>query len=236
MNLRAFVFFGLLVTVAVIFTLFPQVDQSVSAEFYRSGGGFFLYENPVIRAIHDAVPIFAVGTGIALLMIFARAGWTRRTVAGLSWRAAAYLLAVLIIAPGLLVNSVLKDHWGRARPSQTVEFGGKKVFTPALVISDQCDRNCSFVCGHAAMAFIALGWRRQKDAADALVACALRNPLDVTEGLQIVDSLREMFAGEDRNLGLEALIAQHSSTVIRVAANRALTDGSFKRSNPTSPC
>lgn len=48
---------------------------------------------------------------------------------------------------------MLKDNWGRARPSHTVEFGGKKTFTPALIISNQCDHNCSFVCGHAAMAF-----------------------------------------------------------------------------------
>lgn len=84
--------------------------------------------------------------------------------------------------------------------------------------------------------FIALGWRRQKDAADALVECALRNPLDVTEGLQIVDSLREMFVDEDRNLGLEALIARHPSAVIRAAANGALPGDSSRRSNPTSPC
>ncbi len=70
---------------------------------------------------------------------------------------------------------------------------------------------------------IALGWRRQKDAADALVACAMRNPVDVIEGLQIVDSLREIFMGEPRNPGLEALIARHPSAVIRAAAARALS-------------
>ncbi|TAN56852.1 MAG: phosphatase PAP2 family protein [Magnetospirillum sp.] len=154
MSVRAIVFVSLLLSVAVVFTLFPALDQGISALFYRAGGGgFFLYENPLIRGIHDAVPPLAIGSGVALLAILAGALWMKRPIAGLSWRSAIYLLAVLIVAPGLLTNTVLKDNWGRARPSHTVEFGGKKAFTPALVISDQCDHNCSFVCGHAAMAF-----------------------------------------------------------------------------------
>lgn len=99
MSVRPFVFFSLLVAVSVVFTISPQLDQSVSGLFYRSGGGFFLYENPVIRAIHDAVPPLAVGSGIALVIILAWTGWTKRPVVGLSWRSAAYLLAVLIVAP-----------------------------------------------------------------------------------------------------------------------------------------
>lgn len=123
MSIRAVVFFGLLLAVALIFTLFPQVDQSVSGLFYRSGGGFFLYANPIIRTINGVVPPLAVGSGIVLATILAWTGWTKRPVAGLSWRAAAYLLAVLLVAPGLLANTALKDHWGRARPSHTVTFG-----------------------------------------------------------------------------------------------------------------
>jgi len=72
---------------------------------------------------------------------------------------------------------------------------------------------------------IALGWRRQRDAADALVACARRNPLDVTEGLRIVESLRQMFESEAGNPGLERLAARHPSAIIREAAAGALEEG-----------
>ena len=153
MSTRRVVFTGLLLAAAVVFSLFPGLDRAVSGRFYRSGEGFFLYDNPVIRAIHDAIPPMAIASAAVLLAMLAWMGWTKRTVAGLSWRPVAYLLAVLSIGPGLLTNTVLKDHWHRARPSQTVEFGGHARFTPALVPSDQCDHNCSFVCGHAAMAF-----------------------------------------------------------------------------------
>jgi lipid A 4'-phosphatase len=150
---RRAVFAGLLLAAAVVFTLFPGLDRIVSGLFYRPGEGFFLYDNPVIRAIHDAIPPLAFASAAVLLALLSWMGWTKRAVAGLSWRPVAYLLAVLAIGPGLLTNTVLKDHWHRARPSQTVEFGGHSRFTPALVPSDQCDHNCSFVCGHAAMAF-----------------------------------------------------------------------------------
>jgi len=70
------------------------------------------------------------------------------------------LLVVLAIGPGLVVNGILKEHWGRARPRDVTEFGGDRRFTPAFVISDQCERNCSFTAGHpsAGFALAALGY------------------------------------------------------------------------------
>src|SRR5262249_27542471 len=50
--------------------------------------------------------------------------------------------------------AVFKDHWGRARPNEIVEFGGWKAFTPAVVPADQCNSNCSFVSGEAASVFL----------------------------------------------------------------------------------
>jgi lipid A 4'-phosphatase len=47
----------------------------------------------------------------------------------------------------LVVNGLLKAYWGRARPTQIVDFGGTAQFTPAWEISDQCAKNCSFVSG-----------------------------------------------------------------------------------------
>jgi lipid A 4'-phosphatase len=65
-----------------------------------------------------------------------------------------FLFVVLSIAlgAGLLTNVVLKDSWGRARPSQIVEFGGPKQFSPPFMRSTQCDKNCSFVSGDASLA------------------------------------------------------------------------------------
>ena len=64
-----------------------------------------------------------------------------------------YLLTSLLLGPGLVVESFLKTFSGRARPKEIIEFGGEATFSSALVFSDQCLRNCSFVSGHAAIAF-----------------------------------------------------------------------------------
>jgi membrane-associated phospholipid phosphatase len=64
-----------------------------------------------------------------------------------------FLVAAAVLGPGLIANTVLKDHWGRARPSQIEAFGGTRQFTPAPLPATQCERNCAFVSGHAALAF-----------------------------------------------------------------------------------
>ena len=51
-----------------------------------------------------------------------------------------------------MTNVIFKDSWGRARPSQIVEFGGVKQFSPPFMRSDQCQKNCSFVSGDASLA------------------------------------------------------------------------------------
>jgi lipid A 4'-phosphatase len=73
---------------------------------------------------------------------------------------------VAVTGPMLLVNGVFKDHWGRARPSQVVEFGGTQQFTRAALPADQCPKNCSFVSGHASVGFyflaLAFVWPRRR--------------------------------------------------------------------------
>ena len=65
-----------------------------------------------------------------------------------------FLAACLAAGPGLVANLILKDQWGRARPRHVVELGGTKAFTPPLVISNQCPRNCSFVSGEASSTYV----------------------------------------------------------------------------------
>ena len=51
------------------------------------------------------------------------------------------------------IGEVFKENFGRARPRHIEEFNGKREFTGAFKISDQCERNCSFSSGHAAMGY-----------------------------------------------------------------------------------
>ena len=54
----------------------------------------------------------------------------------------------------LVVNLLLKNMWGRARPNDILPFGGEESFTPWYKISDSCASNCSFVSGDASVGFL----------------------------------------------------------------------------------
>ena len=51
------------------------------------------------------------------------------------------------------MNIFLKGFWGRARPGDILQLGGKEGFTPWYQISESCDSNCSFVSGDASVGF-----------------------------------------------------------------------------------
>ena len=141
------------VVAAVVFIAFPRIDPAVVAWFHVEGEGFPLGRVPPLAWMSFALRWTWVAGVLALLGMVA---WSMAAHVP-RWlpprRSAAYLLAVLIIGPGVVVNLVFKDHWGRARPAHTQEFGGERTFSPPLVISDQCRRNCSFVSGDASVGF-----------------------------------------------------------------------------------
>ena len=143
-----------------LFMTFPGLDLWTSGLFWRADGGFVLRNWTPFRIVYDAVPVATWALVVGLLLL-ALLGWILgRAIGPFDRRTIPFLLLTIALGPGLLTNTVLKDHWGRARPSQIVEFGGTKQFTPVLQPSDQCDHNCSFPSGHSAMAFslVALGF------------------------------------------------------------------------------
>ena len=54
----------------------------------------------------------------------------------------------------LVVNVVLKNMWGRARPNDVSYFNGFQDFNPWYKISDACPSNCSFVSGDTSVGFL----------------------------------------------------------------------------------
>jgi lipid A 4'-phosphatase len=58
----------------------------------------------------------------------------------------------MLLGPGLLVNVVLKDHWGRPRPIDIVQYGGDQHFVAWWDPRGDCPANCSFVSGDVSTA------------------------------------------------------------------------------------
>lgn len=146
---RFYLFFAFSIA---FFLLFPQVDIAVTSLFYSESEGFFWAKHPLVKLLYNIPKPIVIVAVLALIVLLIDMGFKKRLF-NIRPLILFYFVTVMALGPGLIVHNLFKDHWGRARPSQTSEFNGTKAFTPAWVISDQCNKNCSFVSGHSAGAF-----------------------------------------------------------------------------------
>jgi lipid A 4'-phosphatase len=158
----------------LVLAAWPALDLAASQAFFRPGRGFLLASEPgydLVRTTYELVRPAArwlvAGFGAAALLAGMLAVVRGSAVAGIRARGWAFLLVALLVGPGLLVNAVLKESWGRARPDDVTLFGGNHQFSAALTPSNQCHHNCSFVAGDPSLGFFLqafgyVGRRRQR--------------------------------------------------------------------------
>ena len=134
---------------SIVFFLFPSLDITVSGLFFGQDGKFIASESdwfiyfirkmllPLMALLVFFVPIAAVIKQI----------YFKEKILNIPVREWAYLFSCLIIGTGIVVNSIFKNLWGRARPNDTIQFGGQEPFTIPWLNVDYCSTNCSFVSG-----------------------------------------------------------------------------------------
>ena len=71
-------------------------------------------------------------------------------------------------------------------------------------------------------AIIALGLRRETATAQPLAECALRHPIDVVVGMEIVKALKHFPASAERRRALETLAQSHAAHAVRAEAAAVL--------------
>jgi len=143
------------VVVGVVFGVFPQLDLDFSALFFDAKTHVWMAEGKTwVAHARDAARLV---TGLLVAPAGLAAVWklvlprARMLVPG---RAALFLLLSLALGPGILANSVLKDHWGRYRPVDLTQFGGSdRPFTAWWDPRGACVGNCSFIAGEPSGAF-----------------------------------------------------------------------------------
>lgn len=140
----------------VVFATWPALDLHASRLAF-DGTRFALADSEVLGALRYAVWTATVVVGLGSLALggaWLALGRRARVAPG----PLAYPGVLMLLGPGLLVNGLLKEHWGRARPADVEAFGGEATFTPPFEIANQCAGNCSFVSGEGAGAVaLALG-------------------------------------------------------------------------------
>jgi len=85
---------------------------------------------------------------------------------------------ILLIGPGVLVNILVKDLWGRPRPEQTVVFGGDMQYRPLYQPGTTDLGAHSFPCGHASIGFYLMApafvfWRTRPRLSAAFLALGM---------------------------------------------------------------
>ena len=142
---------GLSVALALLPTAWTALDLRAAALFLGPEAHNEVFRWWWVELINLYAP-----AAFRVLVFAALAGWLWATLGSQKkhWRLPlAFIVLAGALGPGVVVNSVFKDNWQRARPYQVEAFGGTQQFTRAAVITDQCDNNCSFVSGHVACGF-----------------------------------------------------------------------------------
>lgn len=128
-----------------------QVDLAIAHYFYDGNGHFSNHPFYLWMFDYGVLPakLLCAGALILFLGSFVIKRWQR-------WRATALaFVLILAVGAGLITHVILKDHWGRPRPKQVVEFGGSQAFRPYYEPNffHQPQPSKSFPCGHCTMGF-----------------------------------------------------------------------------------
>jgi len=129
---------GLDITVT---SLFYEANSANHWPLARTGFWRFFYEFPPRLSLFVAVACLLVIMVSALLQ-----KWRQQR------KAAYFVLAVFVVGPGILVNGIFKDHWGRPRPDQIAQFGGVQEYVPPGYFNAKGDGK-SFPSGHSSVGF-----------------------------------------------------------------------------------
>ena len=142
--------------IAIIFiSIGPSIDIFISSLFYSSAKDFILQDFSliaiVVRKIFLPLTIFyilflpIVSMFTPIKKIYFNYNFNIKTIVFI-WISTFFNLIFII-------NVLLKNMWGRARPNDIIHFGGKDIFTPWFKFSQACSTNCSFVSGDASVGF-----------------------------------------------------------------------------------
>lgn len=143
----------LIISIALLFHN-TNLDIILQRIFFKQSVGWYVKKIPFWNIYYHF--FFHYGNIPALLMILSSVlllilgFWS---IKYLKYRKIAVLLLLtMVIGPGLIINGVLKEHWGRPRPRDTLQFEGEEQF---LMVWEKgiSGKGKSFPCGHCSMGY-----------------------------------------------------------------------------------
>ena len=150
----------LMLLLSIIFFLFPNIDITISGLFFGSDGKFLANEqNWFIFFIRKMLlPLLVLLVFFIPIAAGVKQYFYDERILNKPLRDWAYIFSCLIIGTGVVVNFIFKSFWGRARPNDTLVFGGDQPFTIPWLNVDHCETNCSFVSGDVSFFTLSLAF------------------------------------------------------------------------------
>lgn len=136
-----------ILAVSLFFLTFPKTDIWISGLFFDPADGFWAQHDPLLQKVRHLGPYLVRVIAICAVVVLVLKVLLPGRAPIMPLRQPLFLISTLILGPGILVNSILKNNWGRPRPRSIEEFNGELPFQPVWKITDYCEQNCSFVSG-----------------------------------------------------------------------------------------
>lgn len=128
-----------------------DLDRTISSRFYSPEQGWFLRDSQPWKFLYEygTIPGLLLTIG-SLVLWFITLGnsrfgkWNRHFL---------LIFLVAFIGGGVIVNAFLKDYWGRPRPREIQDFGGKWSYKHVIQPGTP-GQGHSFPCGHCTMGYL----------------------------------------------------------------------------------
>jgi lipid A 4'-phosphatase len=127
------------------------LDLAASDVFRSPCCSWPMAEQPFWRFLYRYGVLAGVLLAAGSLVTFTLSFWFPRRLH--AWRRPAlFLVLVAALGPGLVVNVLFKDHYGRPRPREVQQLGGQETFLPVWTKGSDPQAK-SFPCGHCSIGF-----------------------------------------------------------------------------------
>ena len=145
------------ILISALLIIFSNIDITVSRFYFsEESDEFYLKHTWWVKLLYKSCAPVILFSLLSLLILWQINKCKGTNYLSIDGKKVMFVFVVLVLGAGIIVNALFKDQFGRARPRDVIEFNGSKQFTPAFMVTDQCDRNCSFSSGHGAGAYFTL--------------------------------------------------------------------------------
>jgi lipid A 4'-phosphatase len=144
------------IILAIFVTVGPELDVYISSLFFNEDKKFLIESYYPISILFRKILLPLLLIYIFVLPFILRFFPLEKIYFGYKFSLSEifYVWISGIVTMLLVVNIVLKNMWGRARPNDVSYFSGFQDFTPWYKITNSCAFNCSFVSGDSSVGFL----------------------------------------------------------------------------------